>query len=146
MIFGEYLADLRKEKNISLSEVAEKLVISSELVAKWEKGTAFPDIEQIIRLSELYGVSAERLLRTLYGNGSSIPLNSETVPKNKNNIVMIIVSGFMIVMFAFGVDFLSLFAMCEEYLAYYSSKFVMLIVPCVWFILLLKKDRKGKHK
>lgn len=145
MIFGEYLTDLRKEKNMSISEVGEKLDVSSELVSKWEKGTAFPDIEQIVKLSDLYGVSAERLLRTLYGNCSPMPPNSEKIVKNKSNITLILVSFFMIVMFVSGIDFMGLFLSCGDFLMYYLS-YLMLIIPCIWFALLFIKDRKGKRK
>ena len=59
---GKYIQTLRKEKNMTQLELAEKLNISHQAVSKWENGETLPDIGIILELCELLGVSADALL------------------------------------------------------------------------------------
>lgn len=53
MNFKKNLKKLRKEKNISQEQLAEKLNISRQAISKWESGKAYPDIDNLILLDEL---------------------------------------------------------------------------------------------
>lgn len=61
--FSEFLYRLRKEKNLTQSELAEKLGITNKAVSKWETGEAMPDTAQLLPLAEIFGVSVDELLR-----------------------------------------------------------------------------------
>ena len=63
MNFADKLYNLRKEKQISQEDLAEKLDISRQSVSKWESGAAMPEIDKIIMLSEIFGVSTDYLLK-----------------------------------------------------------------------------------
>ena len=63
MTIGEKISALRREKGMSQDELAEKLDVSRQSVSKWESGTALPDTEKILAMSELFGVSTDFLLR-----------------------------------------------------------------------------------
>lgn len=56
------LIELRKSKGLSQEELAEKLGISRQAVSKWERADSSPDIDNIIMLSRLYGISVDELL------------------------------------------------------------------------------------
>lgn len=58
------LAKLRKEHNFSQEELAEKLGLSRQAVSKWERAEASPDTDNLIMLSNLYGISLDELLHT----------------------------------------------------------------------------------
>ncbi len=62
MDFGEKLFELRKEKNLSQEEVADRLNVSRQSVSKWETNQSVPDFDKIIPLCELFGIGAEELL------------------------------------------------------------------------------------
>ncbi len=62
MNFGEKLYELRKEKNLSQEEVAEKLNVTRQTVSKWETNQSTPDFDKILPLCELFGISTEELL------------------------------------------------------------------------------------
>lgn len=62
MNIGEKLFELRKEKNLSQEEVAEKLNVTRQTVSKWETNQSTPDFDKIIPLCELFGIGAEELL------------------------------------------------------------------------------------
>ena len=59
---GEYLSSLRKYYKITQDELAEKLGVTRQAVSKWENGATIPDIELLMKLSELYGVSINDIL------------------------------------------------------------------------------------
>ncbi|HFI0694890.1 TPA: helix-turn-helix domain-containing protein [Streptococcus suis] len=53
---------LRTAKNLSQDELAEKLYISRQAVSKWENGEATPDIDKLVQLAEIFGVSLDYLV------------------------------------------------------------------------------------
>lgn len=63
MNFKEKLLLLRTNMNLSQEELANKLDISRQSVTKWENGQSFPDIQNLIQLSEIFKVSIDRLVK-----------------------------------------------------------------------------------
>lgn len=57
------LKALRKNAKLTQEDVAEKLNVSRQTVAKWESGESLPDIDSCILLSKLYRVSLDDLVR-----------------------------------------------------------------------------------
>lgn len=62
MVFSEKLKTLRKEKNISQEQLAEKIHVSRQAITKWESGNGIPDIENLIAISALFNESIDSLL------------------------------------------------------------------------------------
>ena len=62
-MFADNLKRVRKKLNLSQETLAEMLNISRQAVSKWEQGTAYPEIETLIELSEKLGVSTDELLK-----------------------------------------------------------------------------------
>ena len=62
MNLGEKLYELRKEKNLSQEEVADKLNVTRQTVSKWETNQSTPDFDKIVPLCELFEISTEELL------------------------------------------------------------------------------------
>ncbi len=63
MIFPEKLQLLRKTKGLTQEELSEKLNVSRQAIAKWEAGQAYPDISNLIRLSDLMHVTVDYLVK-----------------------------------------------------------------------------------
>ncbi|MBZ9607462.1 helix-turn-helix domain-containing protein [Clostridium estertheticum] len=63
MNFSERLRKSRKEKGFSQEELADRIGISRQAVSKWESGQSNPDTNNLIMLSELYGISLDVLLK-----------------------------------------------------------------------------------
>ena len=59
---GKFISSKRKEKNITQSELAEKLSISDRAISKWEKGETVPNAYQLVALCHALNVSPSRLL------------------------------------------------------------------------------------
>lgn len=63
MIFADKLIQLRKKNGWSQEELAEQMDVTRQSVSKWESAQSIPDLEKMIRLSELFGVSTDYLLK-----------------------------------------------------------------------------------
>lgn len=63
MEFREKLQLLRTNMKLSQEELANKLDISRQSITKWENGQSFPDIQNLIQLSEIFKVSIDRLVK-----------------------------------------------------------------------------------
>lgn len=63
MILSEKIMKLRKQNGWSQEDLAEKLGISRQSVSKWESAASIPDLDKIIRMSELFGISTDYLLK-----------------------------------------------------------------------------------
>lgn len=63
MILADKLILLRKKAGWSQEELAEQMNVTRQSVSKWEGAQSVPDLEKIIRLSELFGVSTDYLLK-----------------------------------------------------------------------------------
>lgn len=64
MIFSERLKKEREKKGWSQAELAEKIYVSRQSVSKWETSKNYPSIEIIIKLSDLFGITIDELLRS----------------------------------------------------------------------------------
>ena len=73
MTFGEKLQRLRKERGWSQERLAEEIPISRQAVSKWESGAAAPDTENVVRLSDIFGVSTDYLLHEDFTGDEDIP-------------------------------------------------------------------------
>lgn len=82
MTLGVRLQELRKSHNLSQEQLAEKLDVSRQAVSKWESSQANPDISNIVKLSNLYGVSTDYLL-TGKEHDSQVVYKEHVVYKNK---------------------------------------------------------------
>lgn len=83
------LVKLRKENNLSQEALANKLGISRQAVSKWERAEASPDTDNLILLSELYGISLDELLKTdqkEFESGKSKNEQTEIPEKDKVHI------------------------------------------------------------
>jgi len=60
--FGSRLSRLRKAKGLTQEDVADKLHVSPQAVSKWETDASYPDIDGLLTLSEVLGVSVDELV------------------------------------------------------------------------------------
>ena len=83
----EKLIHLRKEKNWSQEDLAEKLNVSRQAISRWENGTAYPDAQNILQISKLFNVTTDYLLNDNYENDEDIPV-VKTVIKEKEALII----------------------------------------------------------
>ena len=63
MILADKIIRLRKQNGWSQEELAEKMDVSRQAVSKWESAQTIPDLEKILQLSTLFGVTTDYLLK-----------------------------------------------------------------------------------
>lgn len=71
-MIGERIKILRKTKGLSQEELAKSLCVSRQTVSKWENGNSVPDAEVLVRMADVFQVTASELL-------------AETVEKNSDD-------------------------------------------------------------
>lgn len=77
---GEKIAQLRKEKGMTQSDLAEKMCVTDKAVSKWERNISVPDIRTVQKLSQVFEVSVEEFINETF--------NSEN--KTKNLIMLVL--------------------------------------------------------
>ena len=59
---GKFIAECRKQKNLTQMQLAEKLGITDKAISKWERGIAMPDSSIMLELCDILGISVNELL------------------------------------------------------------------------------------
>lgn len=59
---GEFIAELRKQKNLTQKDLANKLNVSDKAISRWETGKGFPDVDSLQALSDFFNISINELL------------------------------------------------------------------------------------
>ena len=85
MNIGEKLYELRKGKNLSQEEVADKLNVTRQTISKWETNQSTPDFDKIKPLCELYDITADELLTGEIKEKTEQPLNKQEIKKERAN-------------------------------------------------------------
>ena len=63
MTLGERLIQLRAKAGLSQDDLAERLGVSRQSVSKWENNVSVPDLDKLVKLGEVFGVSLDELVR-----------------------------------------------------------------------------------
>ena len=63
MDLGKRIYELRKEKNLSQGELAEMLDVSRQSISKWETNASVPELDKLIKMSEIFGISLDSLVK-----------------------------------------------------------------------------------
>ena len=71
--FGKGLSELRKNADLTQSEVADRLNLSRQAISKYERGESFPDISVLVMIAELFHVTFDELI------GYGEPTEGETM-------------------------------------------------------------------
>ena len=72
MSLGATISRLRAEKKLSQGELADALGVSRQSVSKWETDASIPELDKLVKLSQLFGVTLDELV-----TGETLP---EPVP------------------------------------------------------------------
>lgn len=72
---GDFLRQLRKEKNMTQEQLAEKFYVSGRTVSRWETGNNMPDLGTLVELADFYAVDIREIID---GERKSENMNLET--------------------------------------------------------------------
>ena len=108
MNLGENIYMFRTAANMSQTDLANALEVSRQSVSKWENNSAVPDLERLINMSKLFGVTLDELV---YGKKEEAKQEGfqETIPQITLNIKPQTVAGALMLIFGMVFVLLSLF-------------------------------------
>ena len=88
-MLSEKLYKLRKNSGLSQEQLAEQLNVSRQAISKWEQGTAFPESEKLITISNYFGVSVDYLLKDI--EEDKMKATDEVIEENSKMMVGIVI-------------------------------------------------------
>lgn len=95
MEISKYLRDARIKKNITQEDLAESLGVSRQTISSWENGKSYPDIISVIKISDLYQISLDKLLKEDKELIDNLQLKMDVVKSNKS-VLFSILFGFLL--------------------------------------------------
>jgi len=78
---GAYISQLRRDADLTQAEMANKLNVTHQAVSKWENGLALPDVQTLLDLANLFGVSIEQIL----GGGARITAGQSEIGHSRTS-------------------------------------------------------------
>lgn len=139
---GKFIADCRKEKELTQSMLAEHFGISDRAISKWENGKCLPDASIMIDLCNLLGISVNELLsgekitmenyaKIAEENLVQLKKKNEELSKHMLNLeiiliviaVGIIVTGTLLAKLVFTTTFLKVFSVAVSLLIFFIAAF-----------------------
>lgn len=149
MNLGERIYLFRSRNGFSQGELADSLNVSRQAVSKWENNSAVPDLERIVKMSEIFGISIDELIKgespakkRMEEIQSEAPQTVRNPPMPTRKIAGLMLFGMAfitsLVLFAiggfqgilFGIPFL-IFGL----ISFFCEKYTML--KCVWALYLM---------
>ncbi|MGX7092381.1 helix-turn-helix domain-containing protein [Hutsoniella sourekii] len=95
MSIGQQLKQARLDSSMTQEEVAEKIFVSRQSISNWENDKNYPDIISVIRLSELYQISLDQLLKGSENYVKHLEESTDVV-KSNTKLAFLIVGALMI--------------------------------------------------
>lgn len=116
----ERIYEERKKKGLSQGDLAAMIGVSGKAVSKWETGEAQPTLENIARLSDIFGVSADYLVSGKLSNGTApkAPHNFTYLEDHKQTRHGLRVAGWIVLPIGLLLDILGL---TSFFLAFYGE-------------------------
>ena len=91
MDLGSRIKQARETLNLSQDELAEKLAISRQAISKWETGKSYPDIETILKLSDIFNLSLDELVK-----GDKV-FQENLIKESRGNMSGLTILGYVLV-------------------------------------------------
>lgn len=142
MEIGEVVKKKRLEFEMTQEELAQTLFVSRPLISKWENGKSYPDLDQLIQLSDLFDISLDELMR---GDSTMVKEKDKYVTrgiawKNWNTLVGLILVWLLVDV---GFNFFEGKPLFDIDYEWYFNKIVIILLGTVlWYNFLEKKVKK----
>ena len=169
MILADKIMELRKKNGWSQEELAEKVGVSRQSVSKWESAQAVPDLNKILVLSEVFGVTTDYLLKdemveeeylemqqdvlaevrhiTMEQANEFIGLKQMTAPRIAIGVAMCILSPIMLIVLTSAAEMGMLsIALTEEKAAMIGLIILILLVASAVFLFITSGSKTHDYE
>ena len=85
MTMGEKIYTLRTQHNMSQGDLADKLNVSRQSISKWENNNSTPDLEKIVKLAEIFGVTLDELIKNEDTGTPAVTAPQQTPAEHPNS-------------------------------------------------------------
>lgn len=152
MDIGTKIKDARVAAKLTQEQVADALSVSRQTISNWENGKTYPDIVSVIKMSDLYSISLDHLLKEKEASAMINYLDyleeSTNTVKSKNKLSESIIISVYLAIWAFALIVFWFFTSGSDAMGY-SLIFLWIILPVSTFVisfLIGKNDYFGKIK
>ncbi len=150
MDIGSKIKNARIHANLTQEQVAEALGVSRQTISNWENEKTYPDIISVVKMSDLYHISLDHLLKeekTMPGYLDYLEESTNTVRSNDRKAKITFISVYLAI-WAFAIVVFWFFTSGSDAMGY-SLMFLWVLLPVVTFIFSLligKNDYWGSQK
>lgn len=148
MDIGNKIKNARMQSGLTQEAAAEALGVSRQTISNWENGKTYPDIVSVIKMSDLYDISLDRLLKENSSESGYLDyLNESTdIVESKNKLTKIVLTAAYLVIWAFSLIVFWFFISGADATGY-SLMFLWILLPITTFVISLmigKNNYRGK--
>ncbi len=150
MDIGYKIKNARMKANLTQEQVAEALGVSRQTVSNWENEKTYPDIVSVVKMSDLYHISLDHLLKEEKDMSNYLDYLEEstnTVKSNDRKAKTILISSYLVI-WAFAIIVFWFFTSGSDAMGY-SLMYLWVLLPVTTFIFSLligKNDYWGRWK
>ena len=90
MEISKRIKDARLQKNINQETLAEQLVVTRQTISSWENGKSYPDIVIVIKMSDIFNISLDKMLKEDKNLVNNMQERMDTVKSNKSIVFTIL--------------------------------------------------------
>ena len=145
MMLSEKIMTLRKKKGWSQEELAEKLDISRQSVSKWESASSLPDIDKIIQLSHIFGVTTDWLLKDEEEAGRFIDLERKLAIPRALATALCVLSPIPLILLS-GISEFGNMAITEDMAGGVGVTVLLILVAIGVAVLVFSENRLEKYE
>lgn len=106
MNVGQKLKESRTKSKMTQEQVAEKLFVSRQTISNWENEKSYPDIISVIKLSDLYSISLDELLKGDEKMVEHLQESTNVVKSNKMLMAAILVNIVIFLIFLIAASYM----------------------------------------
>ena len=150
MILAEKISEERKKNGWSQEELAEKLSVSRQSVSKWESGQSVPDLNRILEMARIFGVTTDYLLKDEIEEAENVDgFKSTESSKKLRKVTMEEADEFLRIktktspIIAFGV---SLIGITEDFASGIGVAILLVMVAVAVFLFILSGRESSKYE
>lgn len=105
MTFGTHLKQARQKQNLTQQQLADQLHVSRQTISGWENGRTYPDIDALIALSDLFGLSLDDLIRGDHKLAADMQAKAQAATKAQRAYSVLLVAVAILMVLVLGALF-----------------------------------------
>ena len=148
MDIGNKIKNARIQSGLTQEAAAEAIGVSRQTISNWENGKTYPDIVSVVKMSDLYNISLDRLLKENSSDSGYLDYLGEStdVVAGKDKLTKVILTAVYLGIWAFSLIVFWFFISGSDAMGY-SLMFLWILLPVTTFVISLvigKNNYRGK--